>query len=467
MTRIRHLVPLSLAFALAACGSSPSMNEMPPPSNAAAVTFHKDVEPILQKRCMGCHSPGHIAPFNLTSYDEAKANAPLLVAAVKSGRMPPWGAMSTDACKPRFGWKDDPRLAPAEIKVFEDWVGQGTREGDSKDAPPPWQAPPDGLPGMERELAPLKPFVSSGPVDQFRCFVIDPGFTQPAFLNGWHIVAGNPQVVHHVLMFVNPDGSAKKKMDADGGYTCFGGAGVNAQLIAAWAPGTVPAVLPANIATTVSPGAVFVMQIHYHPAGRTNAPDLTKFQIRSLKSPPQYQLITSLIGNFAKYDPKTGDGLQPDENGNAEFRIPAGATAKEIKQHFTIPPVINGMPIPELRLYTVGTHMHYVGQGMRIEVDRGPTVADADPRSECLLETPKWDFHWQRGYTYDTDIDKLPRLHGLDKLRMRCVYNNSMSNPFLAEALAEQNLNAPHDVTLGEATLDEMCLGVFGTLIKM
>ena len=28
----------------------------------AAVTFHKDVEPILQKSCQECHRPGEIAP---------------------------------------------------------------------------------------------------------------------------------------------------------------------------------------------------------------------------------------------------------------------------------------------------------------------------------------------------------------------------------------------------------------------
>ena len=27
------------------------------------VTFHKDVEPILQARCQGCHRPGEAAPM--------------------------------------------------------------------------------------------------------------------------------------------------------------------------------------------------------------------------------------------------------------------------------------------------------------------------------------------------------------------------------------------------------------------
>ena len=41
-------------------------------STATPVSFHKDVEPILQKHCQGCHRPGEIGPFSLLSYNEAR-----------------------------------------------------------------------------------------------------------------------------------------------------------------------------------------------------------------------------------------------------------------------------------------------------------------------------------------------------------------------------------------------------------
>ncbi len=50
----------------------------------------------------------------------------------------------------------------------------------------------------------------------------------------------------------------------------------------------------------------------------------------------------------------------------------------------------------------------------------------------------------------------------LDYLYMKCTYDNSLGNPHVVEALAEQGLDEPVDVYLGEVTLDEMCLGVFG-----
>ena len=61
-----------------------------------------------------------------------------------------------------------------------------------------------------------------------------------------------------------------------------------------------------------------VMQIHYHPAGLSNQSDTTRFQMRFLAAAPTWQLILSLIGNFATHDPNTGDGLQPDENGQVQ-----------------------------------------------------------------------------------------------------------------------------------------------------
>ena len=33
-------------------------------AGATAVTFHKDVEPISQRNCQGCHRPGQVAPMS-------------------------------------------------------------------------------------------------------------------------------------------------------------------------------------------------------------------------------------------------------------------------------------------------------------------------------------------------------------------------------------------------------------------
>ncbi len=59
----------------------------------------------------------------------------------------------------------------------------------------------------------------------------------------------------------------------------------------------------------------------------------------------------------------------------------------------------------------------------------------------------------------------MPLTRSGDKIYLRCEYDNSMNNPYVVEALEDQGLDAPIDVVLGEETLDEMCLGVFGIAI--
>src|SRR5262249_35061083 len=43
-----------------------------PESELEPLTYAKDVAPILQRRCQGCHRPGEVGPFPLTSFDEVK-----------------------------------------------------------------------------------------------------------------------------------------------------------------------------------------------------------------------------------------------------------------------------------------------------------------------------------------------------------------------------------------------------------
>ncbi|HEY6078073.1 MAG TPA: hypothetical protein VIW29_04685 [Polyangiaceae bacterium] len=54
-----------------------------------------------------------------------------------------------------------------------------------------------------------------------------------------------------------------------------------------------------------------------------------------------------------------------------------------------------------------------------------------------------------------------------DVIKLRCTYDNSLQNPFVSIALRGQGLSAPHDIVLGEETLDEMCLGIFGIAQKV
>src|SRR5262249_22746101 len=103
-----------------------------PAKQPAAVSYSKDVAPILQRRCQVCHPPRQAGPFALTSYDEGAGWAQAIREVVEQGRMPPWGA------DPRHGkFANDPSLTPGEKDSLFNWIDAGCPEGDPGDLPPP------------------------------------------------------------------------------------------------------------------------------------------------------------------------------------------------------------------------------------------------------------------------------------------------------------------------------------------
>lgn len=507
---------------------------------AIGPTYHVDIKQILALRCTGCHTSGGVGPFGLDNYAMAKAMAGSGVTAIDERRMPPWSAWDTPSCKPLRGWKHDLRLTAAERKALGDWTANGSPEGDSASAKPIAPGPSLNLSAPDVTAAPKAPYVASGAKDQMRCFVLDAQLDQKRYLNGTQVLPGNPLVVHHVLLFVDPNNSSAKLANKDGQYDCFGSPGLDQQgnLIAAWAPGSVPMQFPEGMGAELPKGSKIVMQVHYHPNGGVAASDLTKVQLRYVKGEPTMLGDTVLIGNAPSG--QNGEGLLPgpnDSGGKPQFVIPANVKDHTEEMLFTIPAAMNGKAMPQLKIYAVGTHMHYVGRSMQISVERSPPkapcteavlgplgdclqkacpgkagmelamcaqaackgeVAAIDglcgeclqkqvikgtpqdqigaactavppgvttgPAQECLLETPNWDFNWQRIYVYDTAIDQLPVLGGGDKLRLKCTYDNTLGNPFVAKALKDEGKAAPITVKLGETTLDEMCLAVVQVL---
>lgn len=176
----------------------------------------------------------------------------------------------------------------------------------------------------------------------------------------------------------------------------------------------------------------------------------------------------ALIGNFDRYDAATHTGLLPDSNDLADpspkFRIPANVANHSEKQIFELKP--DNSEAGEFLIWGVGSHMHYIGTDLKMELERKAPLA-GEPARECLLHTPYWDFNWQRTYYYKAKLNEVPRLRFGDRLSIDCQYNNTLTNPKAAQLLQEQGLDAPVDVFLGEGSLDEMCLGVFAIAIKM
>jgi hypothetical protein len=119
----------------AASASAQSAGASPAP------TFHKDIEPILQRSCQRCHNPNSVAPMSLITYEQVrpyaraiKQRTALANAPWSRGAMPPWFLEKTIGIQKI---KDDVSLSPEEIELVGQWADAGAPRGNPAEAPPP------------------------------------------------------------------------------------------------------------------------------------------------------------------------------------------------------------------------------------------------------------------------------------------------------------------------------------------
>ncbi|MCO4745791.1 MAG: hypothetical protein KC912_13440 [Proteobacteria bacterium] len=439
--------PLILVPLLVACGHNARTDDP---------TWHQDIAPLVAENCGSCHTDGGIAPFALDVYAEADLQAPAMLAAIDAGTMPPFLATETEDCAPERPWKDDLRLTDEEIALFAAWVEADRPEGDPETAAELPAVPNLGIASPDVSIPFQQPFTVEGDKDLFQCFVLDPGNTDTMmWADAIQLVPDNKRVDHHGLIFLDVNGDSEA-LATNGTFPCFNTPSIDGFLMATWVPGALPMRTPDGAAMPIPAGAKIVVQMHYHPAPGGPEVDQSTVDITWSETQPEWAAAQTLVGNYWTQN-DDGTGLQPGPNdrGVPEFRIPAGVAdhTETMIYEQTIP-----LPLP---VFSVGTHMHYVGTDMTIQLQPGGSEAE----QECLVGTPNWDFNWQRTYDFDVPIDELPVIEQGDRLHMTCTFDNTTDNPFVAEALADEGLSAPTDVLLGEETLDEMCLGLFGILI--
>jgi mono/diheme cytochrome c family protein len=393
------LTLLSVAFAAA-------------PPRSRAVTFNKDVAPILFKHCAGCHRPAEIGPFSLLSYKDAAKRANFLKEITADRRMPPW--------KPVHGYgefQDERRLSEKEIRVIARWADSGAKEGDPQDLPAApkftdgWQL---GKPDLILKAA--RPFtVPAGGRDILRCFVIPTGLKEERTVAAIEFRPSARRVVHHAVFGTDVKGEARKLEKSPGeGYAAPGGGmGVNLSgYLGGWAPGGAVRRLPPRVGRLLLANSDLVIQVHYVPSGKEEQ-DQPTIGIYFTEKRAWQQVRIAYLSEL-------------------RLRIPAGEKRHRVSNKYTLP----------VDVHAIGAlaHMHLLGREMKAhaELPDGKTVP--------LLWITDWDFNWQGQYQY---VKPIPLPRGT-VLHMEAYFDNSSDNP--------KNPNKPPiTVWRGPRTVDEMC----------
>jgi hypothetical protein len=435
---------LALACSSRGLSASPDMGPASPeaPQAAAgtsALTYFKDVKPIVDAKCVQCHAAGGIAPFSLTNFDEVKPHAAAMKSAVASRIMPPW--LATQGCN---DYKGDISLSDEQIKTIATWADGQTPMGNEKDYVAPAAAPDVKMARIDRTLSLAEPYTPSKSPDDYRCFILDWPETQQKFVTGFTVHPDHPAIVHHAIAYVaRPEQVAayQKLDDAEPGqgYTCFGGPGGTApQFLAGWAPGGGSPSFPDGTGIKVEPGSKIVLQIHYNTSSAPAVPDATTIAMK----------LDDQVEKEAAVLPFTN----PSWVLGKTMTIPA--RMQNVSHSFSADPspalgrLTSGLLAAgdSFTIYASNLHMHTRGVHTALSIDRqaaapaeSPANANAEPSNTCLLNIDKWNFHWQRSYP----LAKPTTFHPGDKLSLECRWDNDLD----------------HDLNWGEGTGDEMCVG--------
>ena len=390
------------------------------PTTAAEreVTFHRDITPILYKHCSECHREGEIAPFPLMSYQDAAKRAEWIVENVTQRKMPPWKAEHGHG--EFFGER---RMTDAEIATLTTWQKSDAPEGSPSDAPPvPTYASGWGLGEPDVILeSPYDVTVPADGPDVFHHIVIPLGNAAGREVAAVEFRPGNPRVVHHALLLVDPAGlgRAKDALTPEPGYVTGGGPGVSLSgILTIWAPGVAARRLPSDVAIDLPKKGDVIIQLHLHPSGKEEK-DRSRVGIYFAKEPAKRHIMS-----------------RPFIFGPVTLDIPANAKAHKVEASVTTP--------IDLWLTAVLPHMHYLGREIRVTA----TLPSGDERS--LIWIRDWDFNWQDQYVYRDPV----HLPAGTEVKVVGVYDNSADNPAQPRPL-------PARVMFGEETNEEMCLAIF------
>ncbi|MDB5442138.1 MAG: hypothetical protein JWP73_514 [Phenylobacterium sp.] len=385
---------------LASLTSKGCLIDFPAKAKPQKISYAHDVAPILEKNCVSCHQQGSIGPFAMDRYETVKGFSPMIREVIRTHRMPPYNA------DPHVGkFSDNKNLSPQEIKTLVHWIEDGAPRGDGPDplaakqhVAAEW---PLGKPDLILNV-PAYTIPASGVVDYQRPYVLNP-LTEGKWVKASTIKVEQRQGVHHLLTgYMKEVPTAGQTANESRWGASVGGYAVGAE----------SEVAPNNVGTYLPPGGAIGMQAHYTPFGK-QVTDHSKIGLYFYKAGEKPKMV---LHNSVVVD--------------NSIVIPAGEARHKEIAYLEFP--------HDALLYSAFPHAHYRGYASDLWI-RYP-----DGKEKLLLSLPRYDFNWQRDYTFAEPV-KVP---AGSKLVVHYLYDNSKENP--------NNPDSTKTIVWGDQSWEEM-----------
>jgi mono/diheme cytochrome c family protein len=367
-------------------------------SDAAEVTYAKDVAPIMQNSCMVCHRPGGIGPMDLLTYEDARRYARRIREQVVNQLMPPY-YYDRD-----IGIQDlehDWRLSEEQIATIAAWVDQGAPLGDLADMPPPpnlidteeWVFTSDlGQPDVIVRSTPID--IPANGLDMWHRPIVPVGITTDRCIRAIEVKpAGDAKgVVHHA-------NSTFQRLKEDGG---FEGTGDRAS---EYAMGKLGELIPDGVCRVAPANSYIAWDIHLFPGGMgaAAANDVLRGNVVEMGlwlHPEDYEY--EYKQDLASYDIDEG-----------ELVMKPHGTAMSQGFHIFDHPV---------RIDSFQPHGHLRLRSASLEI-----LYPETNRIEVISMISNWSAVWHQSHIYAADA--APLLPAGAVLIMKQWYDNTANNP--------------------------------------
>jgi mono/diheme cytochrome c family protein len=377
------------------------------PRDQRRPTWTADIAPIIVASCSPCHRPDQPGPFQLLSYDDARAKGKEIAAATSARRMPPWLPSQPAGFAALAG---DRRLTDRQIAAIAAWVSNGMPVGDPKSVPvlPIYPSPwPLGVPDLTLGLPRIIP-IPAGSGHDFRNVVVPVGIPADVWIRAIDY-RGSSTGVAGARIFLAPPDLIVGEADPLPGLPGLLGAGSLENYVdrveraasalidlGPWVPGVTPRGLPEGLAIRVPGRSNIVVQFHLR-SGEIDA--LEEGRLAIYYAPPAARRSLLAID------------VPPLSGFAAGIDIPAGAARHVQSDAFTLP----------VDVEAVGA------RGLANDLARRLTLSAVLPggASRGLLEIDRWQPAWPESYFFAAS-QKLPKG---TVIRAETAYDNSTANP--------------------------------------
>jgi Flp pilus assembly protein TadD len=393
------------ALLLLLCGGTIALGQQPSAKLSAheqslliasgAVTWRGDIAPIVYKNCSSCHHAGGSAPFDLSTYAQAKRWSAQMLDVTQTRYMPPWLP-----AKGHGVFAGDRRMSDTEIAAIKAWVSAGAPEGGGKVPAAPvykstWEL---GPPDLVLEMPAAMQVPASG-TDLYMNFVLPSALTKSRWVRAMQIQPGSAQVTHHASVIIDRTESLRRQHPSEWQH---GISGMDIMVDSGdefdpdshflfWKPDSTALVEAPGMPWRLDPGDDLVLNMHLKPTGKP-------------------ETVRAKIGLYFTDKPATEHPMLLQLENDAALDISPGAKDFVVDDQLTLP-----VAVEVLGVYP---HAHYLGK----RLEGWATLPNGARQDLVLIES--WDIDRQSVYRL---AKPLPLPAGT-VVHMRYSYDNSAAN---------------------------------------